>query len=65
MLWSIRPYPIRDLGWQAGLTCCSAELVGGCPLLHLFVDANACTVKQDIYRVAKRYDLADTLVAGS
>jgi uncharacterized protein YaiI (UPF0178 family) len=34
-------------------------------LLHIFVDADACPVKQEIYRVAKRYDLGVTLVAGS
>jgi uncharacterized protein len=34
-------------------------------LLHIFVDADACPVKQEVYRVAKRYDLDVTLVAGS
>jgi hypothetical protein len=34
-------------------------------LLHIFVDADACPVKQEVYRVAKRYDLRVTLVAGS
>jgi len=34
-------------------------------LLHIFVDADACPVKQEIYRVADRYDLNVTLVAGS
>jgi uncharacterized protein YaiI (UPF0178 family) len=34
-------------------------------LLHIFVDADACPVKQEVYRVAKRYDLGVTLVAGS
>ena len=34
-------------------------------MLHIFVDADACPVKQEIYRVAKRYDLGVTLVAGS
>jgi uncharacterized protein len=34
-------------------------------LLHIFVDADACPVKQEIYRVAHRYKLGVTLVAGS
>jgi len=34
-------------------------------LLHIYVDADACPVKQEVYRVAKRYDLAVTLVANS
>jgi hypothetical protein len=34
-------------------------------LLHIYVDADACPVKQEIYRVARRYHLGVTLVAGS
>jgi len=34
-------------------------------LLHIYVDADACPVKQEIYRVAKRYRLDVTLVANS
>jgi uncharacterized protein len=34
-------------------------------LLNIFVDADACPVKQEVYRVAKRYRLNVTLVAGS
>ncbi|MBK8229048.1 MAG: YaiI/YqxD family protein [Candidatus Eisenbacteria bacterium] len=34
-------------------------------MLHILVDADACPVKEEILRVAKRYDLAVTLVAGS
>jgi len=34
-------------------------------LLHIYVDADACLVKQEIYRVAKRYRLDVTLVANS
>jgi uncharacterized protein YaiI (UPF0178 family) len=34
-------------------------------VLHVFVDADACPVKQEVYRVARRYDLAVTLVANS
>jgi uncharacterized protein YaiI (UPF0178 family) len=32
---------------------------------HVYVDADACPVKQEIYRVAKRYGLAVTLVSNS
>jgi uncharacterized protein YaiI (UPF0178 family) len=34
-------------------------------LLHIFVDADACPVKQEVYRVAKRCGLEVTLVANS
>ena len=34
-------------------------------MLHIFVDADACPVKQEVYRVAKRYRLDVTLVANS
>jgi len=34
-------------------------------LLHIFVDADACSVKQEVYRVASRYHLDVTLVANS
>jgi uncharacterized protein len=34
-------------------------------LLHIFVDADACPVKQEVYRVASRYGLDVTLVANS
>jgi uncharacterized protein YaiI (UPF0178 family) len=34
-------------------------------LLNIFVDADACPVKQEVYRVAKRYGLDVTLVANS
>lgn len=34
-------------------------------MLHLFVDADACPVKQEVYRVADRYGLEVTLVANS
>jgi len=34
-------------------------------LLHIFVDADACPVKQEVYRVASRYSLDVTLVANS
>jgi hypothetical protein len=34
-------------------------------LLHIFVDADACPVKQEVYRVANRYSLDVTLVANS
>jgi len=34
-------------------------------VLHIFVDADACPVKQEVYRVAKRYGLDVTLVTNS
>ena len=34
-------------------------------MLHIFVDADACPVKQEVYRVARRYSLDVTLVANS
>jgi uncharacterized protein YaiI (UPF0178 family) len=34
-------------------------------LLNIFVDADACPVKQEVYRVASRYRLDVTLVANS
>ena len=34
-------------------------------MLHIFIDADACPVKDEVYRVAKRYGLSVTLVANS
>ena len=34
-------------------------------MLDIFVDADACPVKPEVYRVAKRYSLSVTLVANS
>jgi uncharacterized protein YaiI (UPF0178 family) len=34
-------------------------------LLHIYVDADACPVKQEVYRVAKRCGLEVTVVANS
>ncbi len=34
-------------------------------MLHIFIDADACPVKQEVYRVASRYRLDVTLVANS
>lgn len=34
-------------------------------MLHVFVDADACPVKNEVYRVASRYGLEVTLVANS
>ena len=34
-------------------------------MLHIYVDADACPVKQEVYRVAGRYGLEVTLVANS
>lgn len=34
-------------------------------MLHIYVDADACPVKNEVYRVAERYGLKVTLVANS
>ena len=34
-------------------------------MLHIYIDADACPVKQEVYRVADRYHLDVTLVANS
>jgi hypothetical protein len=34
-------------------------------MTHIYVDADGCPVKNEIYRVAKRYDVAVTVVANS
>lgn len=34
-------------------------------MLHIYIDADACPVKDEVYRVAARYDLEVTLVTGS
>ncbi len=34
-------------------------------MLHIFVDADACPVKPEVYRVASRYNLDVTLVSNS
>jgi uncharacterized protein YaiI (UPF0178 family) len=34
-------------------------------LLHIFIDADSCPVKSEVYRVANRYGLDVTLVANS
>lgn len=34
-------------------------------MTQIYVDADACPVKDEVYKVAKRYDLAVTLVANS
>tara|TARA_B100000959_G_scaffold213669_1_gene224829 strand:- start:335 stop:805 length:471 start_codon:yes stop_codon:yes gene_type:complete len=39
--------------------------MGGPRLLHIFVDADACPVKQEVYRVASRCRLEVTLVTNS
>jgi uncharacterized protein YaiI (UPF0178 family) len=35
------------------------------PVLHIWVDADACPVKKEVYRVADRYGLCVTLVANA
>ena len=34
-------------------------------MIHIYVDADACSVKEEVYRVARRYKLPVTLVANS
>ena len=34
-------------------------------MLHVFIDADACPVKEEVFRVAGRYELSVTLVANS
>lgn len=34
-------------------------------MLHIYIDADACPVKDEVYRVARRYGLAVTVVANS
>ena len=34
-------------------------------LLHIYVDADACPVKHEVYRVARRYEVNVTLVANA
>jgi uncharacterized protein len=34
-------------------------------MLHIYIDADACPVKDEVYKVAQRYDLQVTLVANS
>ena len=34
-------------------------------MLHIYVDADACPVKDEVYKVAARYGLKVTLVANS
>lgn len=34
-------------------------------MLHIYIDADACPVKEEVYRVARRYALPVTLVANS
>ena len=34
-------------------------------MLHIFIDADACPVKEEVYRVARRYELDVSVVANS
>ncbi len=34
-------------------------------MLHIYIDADACPVKDEVYKVARRYGLSVTLVANS
>ncbi len=37
----------------------------GDPMLHIYIDADACPVKDEVYKVAQRYGLNVTLVANN
>jgi uncharacterized protein YaiI (UPF0178 family) len=50
---------------MAGELSSERHRLGDRGLLHIFVDADACPVKQEVYRVARRYGLDVTLVANS
>ena len=58
--------PLRDIGafnppcWRKGT---DLEVAG--PNLRIFVDADACPVKDEVYRVAARYGLRVFIVANS
>jgi len=41
------------------------EIRQGINMLHIYIDADACPVKNEVYRVAGRYRLEVTLVANS
>jgi len=52
--------------WIAGYVCGSCfPIKKGTLLSEILVDADSCQVKQEVYRVAKRYGLRVTLVANS
>jgi hypothetical protein len=52
--------------WIAGYVCGSCfSIKKGTLLPEILVDADSCQVKQEVYRVAKRYGLRVTLVANS
>ena len=49
-------------------SCCGHRTWSGSEgfhLLHIFIDADACPVKKEVYRVARRYHLQVTLVANA
>ena len=60
-----------NLAWIPGATRCRARQAFSdidnreFNLLHIFVDADACPVKEEVYRVARRCGLKVTLVANS
>jgi uncharacterized protein YaiI (UPF0178 family) len=41
------------------------RLEGEFHLIHIYIDADACPVKDEIYKVAERYSLQVTVVANS
>ncbi len=48
-----------------GVGYCLAKAEKEAHLLHIFVDADACPVKEEVYRVARRCDLNVTLVTNA
>lgn len=66
--WSRTRSPAPDTNrrvWRIVAGCLAPDPDPKGPALHLYVDADACPVKPEIYRVAERYSLGVTLVAGS
>jgi uncharacterized protein YaiI (UPF0178 family) len=60
----IRKWTFSD--WRGQVSAISGQQKARSPrLLHIFVDADACPVKQEVYRVASRYGLHVTLVSNS
>jgi uncharacterized protein len=52
--------PYRDVGRDS----CVAP-IGASSVFHIYIDADACPVKQETYRVAQRYGLRVTVVSNA
>ena len=69
----IRPRPIANQGEEAGPFGAVREMMGRDPVdamrgagaLEIYVDADACPVKEEVYRVATRYGLKVFVVSNS